>query len=296
MGGYGYIKYIQQIGALAEILFFSLALSERINLLRHQHIKTLSRLNSSLQSEVYEKVSEIREKDELLMQKFRLSTMGEMLENISHQWKQPLHKLSLVIQNYYFKHKLEGASIEELESFNEQSSVLVAYMSSTIDDFRNFFNPQKEKEYFDVRENLEEVMEILSSSLEEDKISINIDIAYGININGHSNKFGQVLLNLFSNAKDAFLSNNIEKKALYISVVETKEDFILKFEDNAGGIDKSIITKIFDPYFSTKGFKEGAGIGLYMSKMIIENSMHGKLLVKNSKNGAEFSIIVSKVL
>lgn len=296
IGGYEYIKYVQQIGSLAEVILFSLALAERINLLRQQNIKTLSRLNSRLQTEVHDKVREIREKDELLMQKFRLATMGEMLENISHQWKQPLHKLSLVIQNYYFKHKLVGASIEELETFNEQSTVLVSYMSSTIDDFRNFFNPQKEKEFFDIRENLEDVIEILSSSLKEEKIDIEIDISYGTKINGYANEFGQVLLNLFSNAKDAFIINKITDRKLRISVSETKESLVLKFLDNAGGIEKSVLPKIFDPYFSTKGFKEGAGIGLYMSKMIIENSMHGKLSVENTNNGVEFSIVLSKVL
>ena len=296
IGGYEYIKYIQKLGSLAEVILFSLALAERINLLRQQNIKTLSRLNSRLQSEVHEKVREIREKDELLLQRFRLATMGEMLENISHQWKQPLHKLSLVIQNYYFKHKLEGASAEELEDFNEQSTVLVSYMSSTIDDFRNFFNPQKEKEYFDVRENIEEVMSILSSSLKEEKIDVEIDISYGTKINGYANEFGQVLLNLFSNAKDAFVVNKIEDRKLHISVSETQEHFILKFLDNAGGIDPSVLPKIFDPYFSTKGFKEGAGIGLYMSKMIIENSMHGKLKVQSNNNGTEFTVTLSKVL
>jgi len=296
IGGYEYIKYVQQVGSLAEVIFFSLALAERINLLRQQNIKTLSRLNTSLQSEVYEKVREIREKDELLMQKFRLATMGEMLENISHQWKQPLHKLSLVIQNYYFKHKLEGASAEELEAFNEQSTVLVSYMSSTIDDFRNFFNPQKEKEYFDVREKLEDVIEILSSTIQEECIDIDIDIPYGSKVNGYANEFGQVLLNFFSNAKDAFISNNIAGRKLIINVDETDEVLILNFIDNAGGIDRSILAKIFDPYFSTKGFKEGAGIGLYMSKMIIENSMHGKLHVQNTNNGAAFRITLPKVL
>jgi len=296
IGGYEYIKYVQQVGSLAEVIFFSLALAERINLLRQQNIKTLSRLNTRLQSEVHEKVAEIREKDELLMQKFRLATMGEMLENISHQWKQPLHKLSLVIQNYYFKHKLEGASLDELEKFNEQSSVLVAYMSSTIDDFRNFFNPQKEKEYFDLRENIEGVIEMLSSSMREEKIDINIGVSYGTKINGYANEFGQVLLNLFSNAKDAFVMNDIEGRQLKISIHETQEALIMKFRDNAGGIDTSILEKIFDPYFSTKGFKEGAGIGLYMSKMIIENSMHGKLSVENTNNGAEFTIMLPKVL
>jgi len=296
IGGYEYIKYIQQTGSLGEVMFFSLALAERINLLRQQNTKTLSRLNSRLQSEVYEKVSEIREKDELLMQKFRLATMGEMLENISHQWKQPLHKLSLVIQNYYFKHKLKGASIEELEAFNETSATLLSYMSSTIDDFRNFFNPQKEKEYFDLHENVEKVLDILSSSMQEEEIEVNVSSDEKYKVFGYPNEFGQVLLNLFSNTKEAFSLHNVEKKSINIEVSETSEEVTVSFLDNAGGIAKDILPKIFDPYFSTKRFKEGSGIGLYMSKMIVENSMHGRFGVENTNNGAKFTITLPKML
>ena len=294
--GYDLIKYVQPTGSIIEVAFFSLALAERINLLRRQNIKTLSRLNSRLQSEVHLKVNEIREKDELLMQKFRLATMGEMLENISHQWKQPLHKLSLVMQNFYFKHKLEGSTEEELEKFNEQSTVLLNYMSNTVDDFKNFFNPQKEKEAFDIDENIQKVLSILSSSMQEHDIDINIDSKNYSQVKGYPNEFGQVLLNLFSNSKDAFNLNEIEDKKIKIDISETNENVMVRFLDNAGGIPKNILPKIFDPYFSTKGFKEGTGIGLYMSKMIIENSMHGKFGVENTSNGAKFSILLPKMI
>ena len=296
IGGYEYIKYVQKSGSLAEVMFFSLALAERINLLRQQNIQTLSRLNSRLQSEVHEKVCEIREKDELLMQKFRLATMGEMLENISHQWKQPLNKLSLVIQNYYFKYKLEGASEQELESLNDQSNMLLSYMSNTIDDFRNFFNPQKEKEAFDIHDNIQKVLSIISSSIQEQDIDILIHNTAISKVRGYPNEFGQVLLNLFSNAKDAFLLHKSDKNRIDIDISENENEIHISFLDNAGGISKDVLPKIFDPYFSTKGFKEGSGIGLYMSKMIIENSMHGKFYVENRKTGAEFIIILPKVL
>ncbi|MDF1881917.1 GHKL domain-containing protein [Sulfurimonas sp. MAG313] len=294
--GYYSIKYVQQIGTLLEVLFFSLALAERINLLRQQNISTLSRLNSRLQSEVHDKILEIRVKDELLIQKFRLATMGEMLENIAHQWKQPLHKLSLVIQNYYFKNKLEGTSEQELEDFNDRSNALVTYMSNTIDDFRNFFNPQKEKEYFDLEQTIRKVMFITSGAMSDEEIQIDILVESKLDIYGYENEFSQVLLNLFSNAKDALIMNNIEDRKIKIKLYETKDEMIITFTDNAGGIDKDILPKIFDPYFSTKEYKDGSGIGLYMSKMIIENSMQGSLCVVNTRTGAEFSIILSKVI
>jgi signal transduction histidine kinase len=219
-----------------------------------------------------------------------------MLENISHQWKQPLHKLSLVIQNYYFKNKLGGTSPEELESFNEDSSRLLAYMSSTIDDFRNFFSPQKEKEYFDIHANIDKVLNILSSNMEEEGIDINIASDTKYQVFGYPNEFGQVLMNLFSNAKEAFVLHNVENKRIDIEISETPQEVTLNFVDNAGGIAKEILPKIFDPYFSTKRFKEGSGIGLYMSKMIIENSMHGDLGVENTSNGAKFTLTLPKMI
>jgi len=294
--GYDLVRYLQPTGSMVEVVFFSLALAERIHLLRRQNIKTLSRLNSRLQSEVHEKVSEIREKDELLMQKFRLATMGEMLENISHQWKQPLHKLSLVMQNFYFRHKLEGSSEEELEKFNKQSSILLNYMSNTIDDFRNFFSPQKEKETFDIDENIQKVLSILSSSIDEQEIQIDINSKNSSKVKGYPNEFGQVLLNLFSNSKDAFVLNRIQDKKIKIDISETDDKIMVSFLDNAGGIPVKILPKVFDPYFSTKGLKEGSGIGLYMSKMIIENSMHGQFSVNNLDQGAEFTIALAKVV
>jgi len=296
IGGYEYIKYFQQIGSIAEIMFFSLALAERINLLRRKNIKTLSRLNSRLQSEVHEKISQIRKKDELLLQQSRLASMGEMLENISHQWKQPLHKLSLVIQNHYFKSKLEGVDKEDLESFNKQSTTLLNYMSNTVDDFRNFFNPEKEKTVFDLGDSIEKTLGIIGSSMKEHDIAINIHTSATHNIVGYPREFSQVLLNLFSNSRDAFLEKDIENKKIDIRVSEHKDSLNIVFLDNAGGIPLDILPKIFDPYFTTKGFKEGSGIGLYMSKMIIENSMQGIFHVKNNAGGAEFSISLAKVL
>ena len=296
LDGYDFIKYVQPIGSMVEVAFFSLALAERINLLRQENMKTLSQLNVHLKGEVEERLNEIREKDELLMQKFRLASMGEMLENISHQWKQPLHKLSLLMQNFYFKHKLDGSSEEELERFNEHSSVLLNYMASTIDDFRDFFNPQKEVEVFDIDTNIHKVLTILSSSMQECDIDINIHSRNEAQVKGYPNEFGQVMLNLFSNSKDAFAQNSVQDKKIDINISETQDTVMVHFLDNAGGIPKNVLPKIFDPYFTTKSCNEGTGIGLYMSKMIIENSMKGKFSVNNRNEGAEFTIALAKVV
>jgi len=297
IGGYEYIKYFQPIGSLIEVAFFSLALAERITILRQQNVRTLSRLNTHLQSEVHEKVSQIREKDELLIQQSRLAGMGEMLENIAHQWKQPLHKLSLVIQNHYFKHQLEnGVTEEDIEKFNEQSSEIIEYMSNTVDDFRNFFNPQKEAENFLLGENVQKVLKISSSLVAQQHIKIIVDDKSKSYVKGYPNEFSQVILNLLSNAKDAFIVHKSEYKEINITIYEDEESLVLEFLDNAGGIPLDILEKVFDPYFTTKGFKEGSGIGLYMSKMIIEKSMNGEFKVENSFGGAQFTIKFPKVL
>jgi C4-dicarboxylate-specific signal transduction histidine kinase len=257
----------------------------------------LSRLNTQLQSEVHEKVSQIREKDELLIQQSRLTGMGEMLENIAHQWKQPLHKLSLVIQNHYFQHQFaNNITTEDMEKFNKQSSEIIEYMSTTVDDFRNFFNPQKESEKFLLSVSVEKILEMSQPIIEQQGIVIEVNNTSKSYVNGYPNEFAQVLLNLFSNAKDAFHMNDIEKREIHITIKEDAKYVILEFLDNAGGIPADAIEKVFDPYFTTKGFKEGSGIGLYMSKMIIEKSMNGQFKVENSFGGAQFSIKFPKVL
>ena len=297
IGGYEYIRYFQPVGSLIEVAFFSLALAERINILRQHNMRTLSRLNTHLQSEVHEKVSQIREKDELLIQQSRLAGMGEMLENIAHQWKQPLHKLSLVIQNHYFQHQLSnGITKDDIEKFNEQSSEIIEYMSNTVDDFRNFFNPQKESEEFLLSVSVEKILEMSKPIIEQQNITIEVKNESTSYVKGYPNEFAQVLLNLFSNAKDAFHMNEIKKREIYIKIKEDEKYVTLEFLDNAGGIPTDALAKVFDPYFTTKGFKEGSGIGLYMSKMIIEKSMNGQFKVENSFGGAQFSIKFPKVL
>ena len=297
IGGYEYIRYFQPVGSLIEVAFFSLALAERINILRQHNMRTLSRLNTHLQSEVHEKVSQIREKDELLIQQSRLAGMGEMLENIAHQWKQPLHKLSLVIQNHYFQHQLSNSvTTEDIEKFNEQSSEIIEYMSNTVDDFRNFFNPQKESEEFLLSASVEKILAMSKPIIDQQRIVIEVKNESKSYVKGYPNEFAQVLLNLFSNAKDAFYMNAIEDKKIYITIKEDVKYVVLEFLDNAGGIPTDALEKVFDPYFTTKGFKEGTGIGLYMSKMIIEKSMNGQFKVENSFGGAQFSIKFPKVL
>ena len=214
----------------------------------------------------------------LLLQQSRLASMGEMISIIAHQWKQPLNFLSVVHMNLkrmHTEHKDSNMLIGE-------ATKQIEYMSNTIDSFRNFYNPSKEKEEFSVKDALTHVLSITSPALQSAKVTINYEIIDNFNIYGNKNEFEQVLLNLINNAKDALVEKHIENPKIEINV-STK---LLTIQDNAQGIPTKIIKRIFDPYFSTK--KNSDGIGLYISKMIIEQELEGKFSVESNKKGTTF--------
>ncbi len=216
----------------------------------------------------------------LLLQQSRLASMGEMISIIAHQWKQPLNFLSMAHMNLKRMHQEHKDSNMLIVEANKQ----IEYMSNTIDSFRDFYNPSKKKESFSVESALTHVLNISTSALNANNITINCSIESDFKIYGNKNEFEQVLLNLINNAKDALVSKKIENPNITIQISTN----LLSVKDNAGGISKEIIHRIFDPYFSTK--KNSDGIGLYISKMIIEQELEGKLSVKSNKEGTTFLI------
>ncbi len=214
----------------------------------------------------------------LLLQQSRLASMGEMISIIAHQWKQPLNFLSLANMNLKRMHKEDKKSNMLIAESGKQ----IEYMSSTIDSFRDFYNPSKEKEEFSVKSATEHVLTILSSALSSAKIEITTTIEKDFILYGNKNEFEQVLLNLINNAKDAIVERQVENPTINIAIKHRE----LSVEDNAKGISKENLIKIFDPYFSTK--KNSDGIGLYISKMIIEKELEGVLEVKSSPKGTTF--------
>jgi len=214
----------------------------------------------------------------LLLQQSRLASMGEMISIIAHQWKQPLNFLSIVNMNLKRMHKEHKDSNMLILEANKQ----IEYMSNTINSFRDFYNPSKKKEEFSVESALAHVLSISKPSLQSVNISTNNAIKSDFNIYGNKNEFEQVLLNLINNAKDALVENQIDVPSIEI-IISSK---LVSIKDNAKGISKDIIQRIFDPYFSTK--KNSDGIGLYISKMIIEQELEGKLSVSSDKNGTTF--------
>jgi len=255
----------------------------------------LKELNRSLEDRVKEEVKKNEQHQLIMMQQNRLAQMGEIINMIAHQWRQPLNALSVISQTLVFKYMRGTVDEKAIDTFNTNSQRQIIAMSTTIDDFRNFFKPEKEKKIFDIRESINHSIKILLPLLENENIKLNISMCEDINIYGFSNELGQGIINIITNAKDALIEKNIEEKHINIDLAKNDTQVILTISDNAGGIPEDIILKIFNPYFSTKE-RDGTGLGLYMTKLIIEEHMNGKITVENIDKGAQFNIIFDRVV
>lgn len=247
-------------------------------------------LNRNLEERIKQGIVEIREKDHILMIQSRQAAMGEMISNIAHQWRQPLNNLGILIQSTSSAYKSSMMNEEYLQKFISDGMNLISYMSQTIDDFRYFFKPEKEKKMFPAESVIRKTCALVEPGLIIEKIKLTIQVKQACEIFGFSNEFGQVLLNLLQNAKEALLSQKIPNPEIIIEVNKIDGKAAIKIIDNAGGIPAKVQDKVFEPYFTTKN--NGTGIGLYMSKMIIEKNMNGKLLLENKNDGAVFTIII----
>lgn len=250
----------------------------------------VTQLNKSLEFRVKNEIKKQQDQEQLLIQQSKLAAMGEMIANIAHQWRQPLNALSLVIQNINFSYETEDLNDVFMNKSITKANMLTSNMSNTIDDFANFFKPDKEKVFFALESSIEESLSLLENTLIGNDIKINKDIKEIENIFGFSNEFSQAILNILTNAKDALIENKIKSAYININIYKDKEYSYLTIEDNAKGIPQDVIENIFNPYFTTKEEGKGTGIGLYMSKIIIEQNMRGSLKVQNTKEGALFTI------
>jgi C4-dicarboxylate-specific signal transduction histidine kinase len=256
----------------------------------------LQRLNEELEVRVQEEVQKNRDKDKVLFQQARLASLGEMIGNISHQWRQPLNNLGLVMQKYkivYEHGKVDQAFIQEQDHKGKQ---LIQFMSQTIDDFKNFFKPDKEKRAFNIVQGIQETYTILETTFERKDIHFTINATNDtIEAVGFPNEFQQVILNLIKNAVDVLEELEQESKEIVVTVIQ-KDTFVeVIVEDNGKGIAEDTLDKVFDPYFTTKHQSVGTGLGLYMSKAIIEEHMEGSIHVfNNEKGGASFVIKLPK--
>ena len=251
--------------------------------------------NKELEKRVKEEVAKNRDKDKLMFQQAKLASLGEMLGNIAHQWRQPLMEINSLFLPIEGKIFLDMPLDKEeiLETINKLNHI-TKYMSNTIDDFRDFFATDKEKIRFQLLEQINSTINIISGGLKTHNIKLDIIIQKNPEMIGYKNDYSQVLINIISNAKDVLIQRKIKNPYIKISIFEENENIVTTVEDNAGGIKVNPIEKIFDPFFTYEKVG-GSGIGLFMSKLIIEKNMSGKLSVKNSSEGAFFKIIIPKI-
>jgi len=236
--------------------------------------------------------AEKQKNEQLMIHQSRLASMGEMVANIAHQWRQPLTHLSYAHMNLKTAYDQEKLSSEYFNKKTEEVNDQIEFMSHTIDDFSNFFKSDKKSQGFGILNTIENTHRLLMASFKHSGITVDIQCKSEVFINSYENEFSQVLFNLLNNAKQELIEKKIESPKIIVEIIEQRKTILIKITDNAMGIDEKIIEKIFEPYFTTKD--SGMGIGLYMSKVIIEEHMNGKLSVKNIPNGVTFEISVPK--
>ncbi|MFW3427392.1 ATP-binding protein [Aliarcobacter butzleri] len=269
--GLGYFDLVLVVFAL-EAMLFTISIAYKYNDLKKQN----------------------KEFEKMILQQSKFVKSGEMIANITHQFRQPLNNISYILIN--LKKRFESEKLDKIffDKKVNQANEQVSFLSKTIDDFKEFYLQEKEKDDFLVKDSIQNALTILNSDLQKDNINLNLkfETFEDIKIFGVKNELSQVILSLVSNSIDALKNRHNPK--ISINVVSSSAEVIIEILDNAGGIKVKNLKKIFEPYFSTK--EEGTGIGLYLSKIIIEESFGGKLQVQNIKDGAKFSIFIEKAI
>ena len=231
----------------------------------------------------------LSKKDMMLRQQSKMAAMGEMMDAVAHQWKQPLNSLSMMndmLLDDFRRRSVDEAYIQEV---TELTHMQIAHMINTLNEFRTFFRPSKDAQDFSVAECLESVQILMKDELLKNTITIHIDIEEDITLHGQINEFKHLFLNLLSNAIDAFNEKNLQNRSITIRTYKNENHGIIEFEDNAGGIPSSVIGSIFKPNVTTKADGKGTGIGLYMSSQIVQKHS-GSITVQNNNDGAIFTI------
>ena len=260
-------------------------------------------LNNSLEKRIEEEVEKNRQKEQKLFQQSRLAQMGEMISMIAHQWRQPLSAISSTTTNIEAKMAMNRFDLKSeqgaencklfLDKKLQNINNYVQNLSTTIDDFRNFYNPHKEQKITDITEPINKAFDIMNSSFITHKIKIIKKYESNKEMALYDNELMQVFLNILKNAQDQLVEKKIENPTIVIRTYEQNETIMISISDNAGGIPPTYMDTVFDPYFSTKDEKNGTGLGLYMSKVIIDDHHEGKISVHNDEEGAVFTIALN---
>lgn len=254
----------------------------------------VKKLNRKLQEEVARAIKETKSKDNILFHQSKLISMGEMMQNIAHQWRQPLSQINsavFVIDDALSSEDIKNSIVDEKLLEIEK---LTAYMSKTITDFREFYSPDKKEEYFEFHKLIEEAIDIVEGSFKENSIAIHFDYSLECSYISYANELKQALVILLNNAKEALLQRATPNPQVTLSLALSKQSYSIEVADNAGGVAEDIRDKIFEPYFTTKYKSQGRGLGLYIAKLIVEDSLMGSLTLKNSQEGACFCIYLKE--
>ncbi len=258
-------------------------------------LQQLQEANKTLSKKIKQKVGELRQKDALILNQGKLASLGEMLNMIAHQWRQPLNAMSAGAIRLDLKAEMEeDISEKEISDFAKFVQEETQKLSSVIDDFMNFSKPDEKKEEFYVSEVIEDVLKMIKVQLLNHNIEIKVNVSENLHIKSYKKVIENILLNLISNARDALDEVDIKNKEIVISSKEAKDCIEIKVYDNAGKIPKDIAKRIFEPYFTTKEQGKGTGIGLYMSKKLAEEKLKGKLEFENKEDGVEFILKLRK--
>jgi PAS domain S-box-containing protein len=227
---------------------------------------------------------------ELMFHQSKMAQMGEMINSIAHQWKQPLHQINSVLPSIEEDYENGTLTKETLAGKLDEIEILTNYMSETIESFKNFFNPNKQKKVFTISDAVEKVLILFRGELERSRISTEVKRYNECYVQGSEQEFVQALLTIMNNARECFIRRNVEEPKILITIGNKMDESIITINDNAGGIPQSHVDEIFDPYFTTKRHGNGTGLGLYIAKKVIETSLNGIIYAENGKEGAVFTI------
>jgi signal transduction histidine kinase len=277
----------------------SLKIKENIDELEEKiqdKIEALEELNKNLEEKIAIEVEKNREKDLQIFQNAKMASLGEMISNIAHQWRQPLSGISTMASGMLIAKEFGTLTDKIFVHYCEKIVENTLYLSETINTFRDFIRDDKELTNIILQERIQTILHIQSATLNHHHISLidNVDYSQPISMNLFAGEFDQVLMNIITNAKDILLTNQIKEPWIQIGLEDKKDKVILTIEDNAGGISDEILPHIFEPYFTTKHQSQGTGLGLYMSYKIVVESLGGNLYAKNSEFGAKFFIELPK--
>ena len=257
-----------------------------------EHKENIDVLNNDLTQRVDIEVQANRDKDHIMYQQARLASMGEMIANIAHQWRQPLNIIALIIQEFYILSELGTLNQEKVEKEYTRANDVLQYMSNTIDDFRTFFQHNEESKQFSIQSAVDSVMSLVSKSMESHNIEVVLTFDDEGLVFGHKNEFVQTLINLLNNAREAIVSYREEGGRISIHSYQQDNAIHVVVNDNGGGIAEEDLQQIFEPYFTTKHQTQGTGLGLYMSHQIIVNNMGGSMIVESENGESCFHIIL----